>query len=339
MEPTPQARTAVKAHKSAIPAQSPLKAFKQRSKNHTLLSNGKRDWIPNSRTRWTSYIKAEKALEVLQAAAHAHTIGTPLNYQADIHFECGQLNELYTPQEAIGAWTKAMGQYLAKKGVQSTFVSFREHAAGTGEHVHILLHVPPEHRKDFEKLARTSWLRIAHMSPDNRAVIKMQKLGPRDYPLRHSTEKQSTYFNCLAGSLRYRMKGINPDQALPRITGSNRPVAELLGIEPEDNEPIYGRRVSHSQNILKAARDSYAAVMGNEPSEALIELLKRFPKLPFEAITAGNQQSNGDTIEPIAPICHFKAHTGTIPAKPMLDSQIKLMRLKSVLRGLKPLPL
>ena len=301
MDRTPQARTAAKAHKSAKPTQAPLKPFKPQSKNRTLLSNGKRHWIPNSRTRWTDYITAEKALGVLQMAAHAHTIGTPFNYQADIHFECGHLNDLYTAQDAIGAWTKAMGQYLAVEGIQSTFVSFREHAAGTGEHVHILFYCPPEHRnprKDFLELARTSWIRIAHMtpnkkSPSNGAVIKLEKLGPRDYPLRHSTEKQATYFNCLAGSLKYRMKGIDPYQALPKITGSDRPVAELLGISPEDNEPMQGRRVSQSQNITETARNDYAAIMGNEPSKAMLELLARFPKLPFEAITGGNRQING----------------------------------------------
>ena len=304
METTPQARTAAKAHKSAKPKQAPLKAFKRQSKNRTLLSNGKRHWTPNSRKRPTDYIKAETALDVLQSAAHAHTIGTPLNYQADIHFECGHLNDLYTAQDAIGAWTKAMGQYLATEGIQSTFVSFREHVCGTGAHVHILFYCPPEYlnprkrRKDFLQLARTSWIKIAHMTPNkksasNGAVINLTKLGPKDYPLRQSKEKQATYFNCLAGSLKYRMKGIDPDQALPRITGSDRPVAELLGIEPDDNEPIYGKRVSRSQNILKTARDRYAAVMGNEPSKAMLELLARFPKLPFEAITAGNRQNDG----------------------------------------------
>ena len=257
------------------------------------MSNSKRHWTPNSRTRWTDYIKAEKALDVLQAAAHAHTIGTPLNYQADIHFECGNLNDIYAPQDAIGAWTKAMGQWLALRGLQATFVWFREHVTGTGEHVHVLLHIPPEHRKAFKKLARTSWLKIAHMSPDNRAVIKMQKLGPRDYPLRQSTEKQATYFNQLVGSLRYRLKGIDPDQALPKITGSERPVAELLGIDPEDNEPIYGRRVSQSQNITETARKRYAAIMGNQPSKAMLELIARLPKLVFEAKAASNRQSDG----------------------------------------------
>ena len=300
METTPQARTAAKAHKSASPAQTPLKAFKRRSKNHTLLSNGKRLHIPNSRTRWTDYIKAETALDVLQAAAHAHTIGTPFNYQADINFECGNLNDLFEPQDAVGAWTKAMGQWLAlePRGIKSTFVSFREKVTGTGSHVHVLFYCPPEHRNDLLKLARTSWIRMAHMTPNrksasNGAVIELKKLGPRDYPLRHSTEKQATYFNCLAGSLKYRMKGIDPHQALPKITGSDRPVAELLDIDPEDNDPIYGKRVSRSQNILKTARDRYAADMSNEPSKALLDLLSRFPKLPFEAITAGNRQSNG----------------------------------------------
>lgn len=298
METTPQARTAAKAHKSAKPKQAPLKAFKRQSKNRTLLSNGKRHWTPNSRARWTAYIKAETALDVLQSAAHAHTIGTPLNYQADMNFECGHLNDLYTPQDALGAWAKGMNQWLALRGIQGTFVSFREHVTGTGAHVHMLFYCPPEHRNDLLKLARTSWIRMAHMTPNrksasNGAVIELKKLGPRDYPLRHSTEKQATYFNCLAGSLKYRMKGIDPYQALPRITGSDRPVAELLDIDPEDNDPIYGKRVSRSQNILKAARDRYAAVMGNEPSKALIELLARFPKLPIEALTAGNQQSDG----------------------------------------------
>lgn len=336
METTSQARTVAKAHKSAIPAQTPLKPLKRQSKNHTLLSNGKRHWIPSSRTRCTDYIKAETALDVLQSAAHAHTIGTPLNYQADIHFECGKLKNIFEPQDAIGAWTKAMGQWLALRGIQGTFVSFREHVCGTGAHVHMLFYCPPEHRNGLLKLARTSWIRMAHMTPNRKsastgAVVLLRKLGPRDYPLRASAERQANYFNCLAGSLKYRMKGIDPYQALPKITGSDRPVAELLGIDPEPNEPIYGKRVSRSQNILKAARNRYAADMGHEPSKAMRELLSRFPNLVSAARAAG-MDNRGDEAS-IASICHFKPHTSTIPAKPMSDSQIKLMRLKLVLRG------
>jgi hypothetical protein len=302
MEKQPNAVIAAKPSKTANTAQAPMKAFKQRSEKRTLLSNGKgtrkRHWTPNSRSNWTDYIKAEKALDILQAAAHAHTIGTPLNYQADIHFECGNLNDLYAPQDAIGAWTKAMGQWLALRGVQATFIWFREHVTGTGAHVHVLLHIPPEHRKDFLKLARRNWLEIAHMSAANRAVIKMQKLGPRDYPLRQSTEKHTTYFNQLIGSLRYRLKGIDPDQALPKITGSNHPVAELLGIDTEDNEPIYGRRVSQSQNISKGARDRYAAIMGEQPSKAMSELLTRTPKL-LSALANSKASRQGQANSPI----------------------------------------
>ncbi len=256
---------------------------------------------------------ASKALDLIDAANHARTIGLPLNFSLTVHFERGNLKPDYTPQNAIGYYLKAAAQWLNLRGIAGTYIWVMEHVMGTGRHAHILIHCPPEYQAAFRKMAKTKWLTLAGMDTTDKGTVHIERVGPRGYTVAQSAPRhQQQYFNQLKGVLKYHLKGINPYQALPKQMGIDGSVAELLGIKPEDNQPIFGRRASQSQNISKGARDCFAA---------------------------GNQQSNGDTIEPIAPICHFKAHTGTIPAKPMLDSQIKLMRLKSVLRGLKPLPL
>jgi len=279
--PTPAQKPA-KAQRTASPATARMKAKKPKRKNRTLLSNVKRYWTPNSRGRSTRHIKAENALDAIEAAAHAHTIGYPFNLQADIHFECGKLDEdLYRPQDALSRWLRLQGQWLATKGIPSTFWSTMEHETGTGQHVHILLHCPPEHQRAFQKLARTSWIEGAYMSTDNDEAILIQKLGPYRYAVTDSAAKQTTYFNQLVGSLSYRLKGMNPNQALPKQMGVNSPVAELLGITTFDNLPIYGRRTSSSNNIRKTTRDSYAASIGDEPTKAMQQMKARMPYLPF----------------------------------------------------------
>jgi hypothetical protein len=151
--------------------------------------------------------------------------------------------------------------------IPATFIWVREHVIGTGRHVHILLHCPLEYQAEFKKRAKQKWVLLAGMDKADRDTLHFERIGPRGYaegPA--STRDRQKYLNQLKGSLKYHLKGIDPDQALPRVTGDNRPIAELLGIEPEGNQPIYGRRASQSQNISRGARERYAA--GKQQSEA-----------------------------------------------------------------------
>ena len=260
MDRTPQARTAANAHRTATTAPAPIKAFKRRSEKPTYIRNVTRSWIPNSKSRSSEYLAPAKALDLIDAATHARTIGLPLNLAIAVHFERGNLKPHYTPQHAIGYYLKAATQWLNLRGIAGTYVWVMEHVMGTGRHAHILMHCPPEHLKAFKKMAKTKWLVLAGMDTTDKDTVYIERVGPRGYTVAQSSPKhQRQYLKQLKGIFKYHLKGINPDQALPKQMGVDGSVAELLGIEPEDNQPIFGRRASQSQNISKGARDRFAA--------------------------------------------------------------------------------
>lgn len=268
METPLQAGTVANAQRTATTGPAPIKAFKARSENRTSIRSATRSWIPNSGARPSEYLTATKALDLIEAANHARIIGLPLNLAITVHFERGDLKPHYTPQHATGYFLKAATQWLGleKRGIAGTYIWVMEHVMGTGRHVHILMHCPPEYQAAFSKMAKRKWVKLAGMDTTDKKTVHIERVGPRGYTVAQSSPKhQQQYLNQLKGAFKYHLKGINPDQALPKQMGVDGSVAELLGIEPEDNQPIFGRRASQSQNISKGARDQYAA--GNRQSD------------------------------------------------------------------------
>lgn len=231
-------------------------------KHRTLLSrNNPRCHIPNHRDRASSHLTEKQALELIEAATHARTIGRPLNRFVTIHLERGKNGR--RAQEAIGHYLRMAGQWLATRGSPSTFVWVLEHAQGTGLHAHMLLHIPPEHVKQFADLARSEWLRHAGLqfAP---GLIKSERVGPRGFnPTEAKDYERQSYRRSLQGTLRYMLKAIDPEakstlaRYLPHAADTT--ISTLLGIDTEYCQPIKGRRCSRSQNISKAARERYAA--------------------------------------------------------------------------------
>lgn len=250
--------------KSANPAFEATSGQNRHREANTLLSNGKvpsvRKQAPNSRHRWTDHISGEKAIDLVEATAHAITIKRPLNLFVTIHFEKADLSPGWREQHAIGEWLKRAGQWLGLRGIPNTFLWILEHATGTGLHVHLLLHCPPEYRSDFTKKGKKDWLTKAGMAPTDRHAIHYEPVGPRNYDPGTATRKQQgTYLRQVTGVLRYHLEGIDPDGTTPTVITGGKLLAEMLRIEPKYSNPIYGRRVSRSQNIGKTARDRYHA--------------------------------------------------------------------------------
>ena len=266
MKTPSQARTGANAQRTAITVLAPIRAFKQRAEKRTSIRNAQRSWIPNGGARPSEYLTATKALDLIEAGNHARIIGLPLNLAVTVHFERGDLKPHYTSQHATGYFLKAATQWLALRGIAGTYVWVMEHVMGTGRHVHILMHCPPEYQAAFSKMAKRKWVKLAGMDTTDKKTVHIERVGPRGYTVAQSSPKhQQQYLNQLKGAFKYHLKGINPDQALPKQMGVDGSVAELLGIEPEDNQPIFGRRASQSQNISKGARDRFAA--GNQQSD------------------------------------------------------------------------
>ena len=202
-------------------------------------------------------------MDLIDAATHARTIGLPLNLSITVHFERGNLKPHFTPQHAIGYFLKAATQWLILRGIAGTYIWVMESVIASGRHAHILMHCPPEYQAAFNKMAKRKWVKLAGMDTTDKKTVHIERVGPSGYTVaQSSTKHHQQYLNQLRGSLRYHLKGIDPEQSLPAQMGQDVPVAELLGIRPEDNQPIFGRRASQSQNISKGARDKYAAGMG-----------------------------------------------------------------------------
>jgi hypothetical protein len=230
----------------------------------TYMSSGKvRSHVPNHRSRHSAHLTEQQAIGLIAAAVHARNIERPLNRFITIHLERGDLDpRTHRAQDAVGRYLRLAGQWLADRDVPITFIWVLEHAQGTGLHAHILIHVPPALAKDFGYRARSRWLSLCGIEPQKN-VIRSKPVGPRGFGLVTATSKdRQSYLNQLQGVLRYITKAINPDaksKLLSQSARASRPsAAELLGIESEYCEPIYGRRCSRSQNIGEAARTRYA---------------------------------------------------------------------------------
>lgn len=237
-----------------------------RSRQATLLSNTPstrkpRLHKPNTRDNASACLSLPKLVDLAEAVDHATAIGNPLNLFVTIHFEAAKLRRDYRAQDAIGRWLRLAGQWLRTKGITNTFVWTLEHATGTGEHVHLLIHCPPWLRDKFKAKAEGVWMEKAGMAPRQQANkgIKIERVGPRGYhPVTHTGH--STYERQLYGVLPYLLKGLDRD-AIPANDNGRIPIhlanCKVLMIEPEYSNAIYGRRCSRSQNISAKARSQY----------------------------------------------------------------------------------
>lgn len=176
------------------------------------------------------------------------------------------MSPAYREQDALSRYLKIMGQWLRLRGVPMTFVWVMENSIGRGEyiggngmHVHLLVHCPSEYRRDFKKLAEGKWLALSGMEIVKDAV-KIKRIGSRQYDgLNESQHRQTAYHNALSGQLLYLMEGLNPDCHKKLQDDPDPRVAILMErLERDASLPIYGRRMSRSQNIGPTARKRYA---------------------------------------------------------------------------------
>jgi hypothetical protein len=100
---------------------------------------------------------------------------------------------------------------------------------------------------------------MAGLDTREKGTILCQSVGPRGYDsIKSSRKDHEQYHNQLAGSLKYHLKGIDPDEAISNFAEGELSVAKALNIQSQTNHPISGRRASRSENISKKARDRYA---------------------------------------------------------------------------------
>lgn len=209
----------------------------------------------NHRFRRSEFLKGAQGVDLVEAAIHAERIGLPVNYYITINFAAARV--MRRAQEIVGHYLRLIGQWLSKRGVQITFLWVLEHYIGTGEHVHILLHCPPELARKFAAKARSHWLTVVGGTP-RCGAFSCERFGlfPRDDHL-----DVAQYRKRLKGLLRYLLKTLDPSEAsylegyLPKRL--RRSTAELFKVRTKRHLPIEGRRCSRSENISKTARERW----------------------------------------------------------------------------------
>lgn len=229
-----------------------------------------RSHIPNTRDQASGSLSMAKAIDLVAAADHATIIGKPLNVFVTIHFGAAKLRRDWRGQDAVSRFLRLGGQWLRTKGIENTFIWVLEHATGTGEHVHLLIHCPPWFLDEFVAKAEGSWMEKSGMLARAKAKsgIKIERVGLRNYhPTTHTSH--DAYQRSLEGVLTYCLKAIDRD-SIP--TNDNRqvpiPLADgrALLVAHEHSNAIYGRRCSRSENISAKARSIYSAQLKAEPS-------------------------------------------------------------------------
>lgn len=197
------------------------------------------------------YLKEEKALDLVEGAAHAIVIGSPLNRFVTIHMEKGEA--LDRAQVHTATYLRLVNQWLAYRGVQVAYLWVLEHVAGTGLHVHMIMHVP-RHLWPEYKRRQKRWLQRADLKPID-GVIKDKRAGQRGMQW-ESQEDRAKYRASLTGLMRYLLEGID-GAAIASAGMPGQTVAEALRINPKPSVAIYGRRHSMSNNLRLKAREAY----------------------------------------------------------------------------------
>jgi hypothetical protein len=189
------------------------------------------------RRRRSTALRAKDCENLILAAEHARQIGAPLNRMLTIHFDKAGISD---PVKATGQLLKLMGDWLRCYSTGITAVWVREAGPEKGEHVHILLSVPPpilglftrRQRGWFKKIG-AAWKRGVYLSRPIGGSHKVA-FGPLCSDL---------YKQALSGALGYLLKGADAKaRAAHSLTRT------------ENGGVLSGKRCGTTENIGRAAR-------------------------------------------------------------------------------------
>lgn len=200
----------------------------------------------------SNFLVPGKVSNLHQAAFHAMMVGLPLNRFVTIHWERGGLTDRF--HVATGRFLKLAQDWLRVRGHQTAFVWVRENGEPAGEHVHILLHVPPAMARDFSHRQR-GWLKACGVGRYRKGVIRSKSVG-RSY--RHAVvgvQAGECYAGQLARVLGYILKTADAE------------TRRRLGIKyVESSSRMEGKRAGTSQNLGRAARERALSSAHVEPA-------------------------------------------------------------------------
>ena len=242
----------VRAHASALPA-NPRDSFEKQSKNQA-------DWSaplpgtvvaiyrnstgalhdsarPLRKGRRSTSLRTKDCENLILAAEHAIRIGKPLNRMLTVHFDAAGISD---PVKATGQLLKLMGDWLRCNNSAITAVWVREAGAAKGEHVHILLSVPPPILGSFTRMQRGWFKKIG--AAWKRGVYKSRPIGG-SHKLAFSKTSTNLYQQALTGALHYLLKGADYEARAAHCISKRG-----------DGGELWGKRCSTTENIGRTAR-------------------------------------------------------------------------------------
>lgn len=191
------------------------------------------------RTKGSWRLTGAQRSNLFAASRHAAAIGLPLNRFVTINWEAAGVADAVG---ATGRFLKHAQDWLRRHGYRLAYIWVQERGRRVGQHVHILLHVPPACARRFGQLQR-GWLRTSGATL-SKGVVKTRPVG-RGYSAALRKDR-SGYFRNLARVLRYVMKQSSL-RAGPRTHHWDTSGSFVLG-----------KRCSTSENIGSAARRRFA---------------------------------------------------------------------------------
>ena len=154
-----------------------------------------------------------------------------------VHFDAAGITD---PVQATGQLLKLMGDWLRCYNTAITAVWVREAGAAKGEHVHILLCVPPPLLSSFNRMQRGWFKKIG--AAWERGVYKSRAIGG-SHKLAFSRANSDLYQQALKGALHYLLKAADPKaRDIHRISKQG------------DGGELWGKRCGTTENIGRAAR-------------------------------------------------------------------------------------
>ncbi|GAA4751712.1 hypothetical protein GCM10023264_18060 [Sphingomonas daechungensis] len=154
-----------------------------------------------------------------------------------VHFDAAGISD---PVKATGQLLKLMGDWLRCYNTAITAVWVREAGGSKGEHVHILLSVPPPIVRSFARMQRGWFKKIG--AAWRQGVYKSRPIGG-SHTLAFNYSSKSLYQQALTGALHYLLKGAD-ERARSAHCISKR----------ADGGELRGKRCSTTENIGRTAR-------------------------------------------------------------------------------------
>jgi hypothetical protein len=189
------------------------------------------------RGRRSTALRTNDCENLILAAEHARQIGAPLNRMLTVHFDKAGISD---PVKATGQLLKLMGDWLRCYNTGITALWVREAGLQKGEHVHILLSVPPPILGLFTRMQRGWFKKIG--AAWKRGVYLSRPIGG-SHKAAFSPICSDLYKQALSGALGYLLKGAD----------AKARAAQGL-IRNEDGGELWGKRCGTTENIGRAAR-------------------------------------------------------------------------------------